>query len=232
VSLQTIADADALRTGLLRSVSHDLRTPLATIGANVSTLLQEDVPWSKDEQRSFLITIDTEVHRLTRLVSNLLDASRLEAGVVHPHVVHVAIDDLVASALATIDTQHRTIDLDIPLDLPLIDTDPDLVERIIANVISNACRFCPSTDAVRISAGVFPTHAEIVVIDKGEGLDISKRASVLKPFERLSDDQTGVGLGLSVANGFATLLGGELRFEDTPGGGLTVSIILPIPETP
>lgn len=225
-SLRALAETDELRTGLLRAVSHDLRTPLATIEANVSSLLQRDVTWSSEEQQSFLISIEREVHRLTRLITNLLDASRLEAGVVSPREIQVELDDLVASALETIDTQGRRLDIDIPEGLPRLTTDPDLYERVLANVVSNACRFNPEDQSVRIRAGVSPGSIDLLVIDCGPGIRAALRDRLVAPFQRLNDEGTGAGLGLAVASGFIHLLGGALRFEDTPGGGLTVVIEL------
>ncbi len=225
-ALRALAEADALRTGLLRAVSHDLRTPLATIEANVSSLLQGDVSWSPEEQQVFLTSIEREIHRLTRLVTNLLDAGRLEAGVVTPRSIEVELDDLVASALETIDTQGRRLEINLPEDLPPLRTDPDLYERIVANVVSNACRFSPADLPVRIRAGVSPGKIDLLVIDCGPGIHESERNGILAPFQRLNDEGSGAGLGLTVASGFVSLLGGSLRFEDTPGGGLTVVIEL------
>jgi two-component system sensor histidine kinase KdpD len=223
---QAIAETDALRTGLLKAVSHDLRTPLATIEANVSSLLLTDVAWTSNEQNVFLVAVDREVRRLTRLVTNLLDAGRLEANVVTPRFLRVALDDLVASALEAIDTYGRVLAIDLPDDLPLIETDPDLAERVIANVVSNACRFSPTDQPIRICGGTAGRGLELLVIDRGPGIPEKKRASIMASFQDLNDERSGAGLGLSVASGFMTLLGGELRFDDTPGGGLTVAIEL------
>jgi two-component system sensor histidine kinase KdpD len=225
-ALRAIAETDALRAGLLRAVSHDLRTPLATIEANVSSLLQSDVSWSPDEQYAFLTSIEREIHRLTRLVTNLLDAGRLEAGVVTPRSIDVELDDLVSSALETIDTQGRRLEINLPDDFPALRTDPDLYERVVANVVANACRFSPPEQPVRIRAGVSPGKVDLLVIDCGPGIHESEREGILAPFQRLNDEGSGAGLGLTVASGFVNLLGGTLRFEDTPGGGLTVVIEL------
>jgi len=219
-------ETDELRTSLLRAVSHDLRTPLATIEANVSSLLQPDVTWSANEQNNFLQAVEREVHRLTRLVTNLLDAARLESKIVKPRVVEVALDDLVASALETIDSQGRVFDIDLADDVPLISTDPDLAERVIANIVSNACRFGPPDQPIRICGGATSDGVELLVIDRGPGIPEKKRVALMASFQNLSDERSGAGLGLSVASEIMTLLGGELRFEDTPGGGLTVAIDL------
>jgi len=227
-AMRALAEADALRTSLLRAVSHDLRTPLATIEANVSTLLAQDVTWSAADQRAFLNVIEKEVHRLTRLVTNLLDAGRLEAGVVTSRRVSVEIDDLVASALETIDTQGRTLQIDIPDTLPSVMTDPDLYERVIANIIANACRFGPAEEPVGIRAGVNVGSLDLLVIDRGPGIDQSMVERMIAPFQRLEDDGSGAGLGLTVASGFVELLNGSMRMENTPGGGLTVVITIPL----
>lgn len=227
-AMRALAEADALRTSLLRAVSHDLRTPLATIEANVSTLLARDVTWSAHDQRAFLSVIEKEVHRLTRLVTNLLDAGRLEAGVVTSRSVCVEVDDLVASALETIDTLGRTLQIDIPDTLPSVMTDPDLYERVIANIVSNACRFSPLDEPVGIRAGVESGTVDLLVIDRGPGIDQSMVEQMIAPFQRLGDEGTGAGLGLTVASGFVQLLGGSMRMEDTPGGGLTVVIAIPL----
>ncbi|MDE3082743.1 MAG: sensor histidine kinase KdpD [Acidobacteriota bacterium] len=227
-AMRALAEADALRTSLLRAVSHDLRTPLATIEANVSTLLAQDITWSSSDQRAFLTVIEREVHRLTRLVTNLLDAGRLEAGVVTSRLVSVEIDDLVASALETIDTLGRTLKIEIPENLPSVVTDPDLYERVIANIIANACRFSPAEQPVTIRAGVDAKYMDLLVIDRGPGVDPAMVERIKAPFQRLGDDASGAGLGLTVANGFIELLGGSIRMEDTPGGGLTVVVAIPV----
>jgi two-component system sensor histidine kinase KdpD len=223
---EAVAQVDSLRSGLLRAVSHDLRTPLATIEANVSSLLASDVRWSPFEQHNFLVAADREVHRLTRLVTNLLDAGRLEAKLITPRVYNVALDDVVAGALEATDAQGRVFAIDIPEDLPLIATDPELLERVIANLVSNACRFGPPDQPVRITAGLTGQKVELLIIDRGPGIPESKRSAMMASFQHLSDERSGAGLGLSVASGMMELLGGELRFDDTPGCGLTVVLEL------
>jgi two-component system sensor histidine kinase KdpD len=194
--------------------------------------LQTDVAWTSNEQHGFLVAVDREVRRLTRLVTNLLDAGRLEANIITPRYLHVALDDLVASALETIDTYGRVLAIDLPDDLPLIETDPDLAERVIANVVSNACRFGPPDQPIRINGGTTGHGLELLVIDRGPGIPEKKRAAIMASFQDLNDERSGAGLGLSVAAGFMALLGGELRFDDTPGGGLTVAVELARKELP
>jgi two-component system sensor histidine kinase KdpD len=224
-----LAQADSMRTGLLRAVSHDLRTPLAGIKASVTSLLQDDVRFDPPQEREFLEVIDEECDRLTRLVENLLDASRLQAGVVAVRNLPVLLDDVVAAALASIDGSVRPVDVDLPTELPPVWVDPALLERVLANLIANAIRFSPSGTPVRVTAGVVSDRLEVLVIDRGPGIPASTRASVLRPFQRLGDaEEGGIGLGLSIVHGFTELLGGVLRLEDTPGGGLTVVISLPL----
>ena len=226
-ALQALAEVDALRTGLLRAVSHDLRTPLAAVRANVSSLLLEDVEWSAADQRAILELIDRDIQRLTRLIADLLDAGRLEAGVVVPRLSEVALDDLLAGALETIDLCGRRLDIRIPDDLPLLRTDPDLVERALANVVANACSFSPSGEVVRIQAAIAPGRIQVVISDRGPGIPRADRAEAIEPFRRLVDSGMGTGLGLSVAHGFLGVLGGSLLLDETPGGGLTVVLEIP-----
>ena len=227
VAAQAIRAADKLRTGLLRSVSHDLRTPLASIRANVSSLLSHDVVWAETERQAFLQSIEQEVDRLTRLVSDLLDASRLEAGVVTPRLVEVALDDVIASALETIDTHNRSLIITLNDTLPELKTDPTLLERVLANLISNACRFSPIDQAVTIRAGHDANVIRIEIVDRGPGADLANLATLVSPFQRDDDSAPGVGLGLSVAIGFLELLNGRAEFSETEGGGLTVMLEIP-----
>jgi len=220
-------EADALRIGLLHAVSNDLRKPLAAIQANVASLQLNTVTRDRAEEEQLLSSIEHDVLRLTRLVANLVDAGRLEAGVIVPHYVDVSLGDLVATALRSIDTRGRDVNLDAPDPAATMSTDPKLAERIIANVVSNACRFGPIDRPVRVHAVVNDTGLELLVIDRGPGIAPAQRAAILEPFHRLGNEAAGIGLGLTVVSGFVQLLGGELRFEDTPGGGLTVVIELP-----
>jgi two-component system sensor histidine kinase KdpD len=225
--LRAIAEAEALRTGLLRTVVHDLNEPLVAIGAKVASLLEKGLTLTREEHRDVLTEMDAELRRLSGLVANMVDVGRLETGVVEPQSIGTAVDELLHAALKSIDTQGRTLDIDMSDDLPGFITDPVLAERVIAVVLHNACRFNPVDQPVRINAGVSGGFVQILVIDRGPGIPPAKRAAILAPVRRRNDDQSGADLGLAVASGFAELLGGHLRFEDTPGGGLTVVIELP-----
>lgn len=226
-----VREADELRTAMLRAVSHDLRTPLASIKASVTSLLADDVDWAEEDRRDFLHTVDAETDRMTRLVGNLLDMSRLQAGVVTLHLAPTAVDDVVANALASVSGLPDDVIVDVPADLALIDVDPELLERAVANVVANAAAWSPAGRPVRIEAAQVDDLVHLRVIDRGPGIPADRRDAARQPFQRAGDSggpaPAGVGLGLAVAIGFVTALGGELALEDTQGGGLTVDMALP-----
>jgi len=186
------AQGDRLRTAILRAVSHDLRTPLASIKASATSLLQDDIAWTPEAQRDFLETIDEEADRLDTVVGDLLDMSRLEAGVVRPALSPVGLDDVVHGALASLSETTGVVVRDVPTTLPP------------------------------------------VLADHGPGVPARDREQLFEPFRRLGDRPSppGVGLGLAVARGFVDAMGGRLRLDDTPGGGLTAVVILPAVPAP
>lgn len=234
-----LAAANELRTALLRAVSHDLRTPLASMKASVTSLMQDDVAWSAADTRTFLETIDTEADRLDRLVGELLDMGRIEAGAVEVALTPVSVDELLAGALDGAGATPDRIRLEVPEDLPGVVVDPPLVERALANVLTNALRHSPPDAPVRVVAAGLGDDVVVRVVDTGPGIHPDQRARVLQPFQRLGDGRTdpaagerasgvgGIGLGLAVARGFTEAVGGRLDLDDTPGGGLTVSLSLP-----
>ncbi|HEX7135947.1 MAG TPA: DUF4118 domain-containing protein [Iamia sp.] len=224
-----LAAANELRTALLRAVSHDLRTPLASMKASVTSLMQDDVAWSADDTRTFLETIDTEADRLDRLVGELLDMGRIEAGAIEVALTPVSIDELLAGALDGAGATPARIRIEVPEDLPGVVVDPPLVERALANVLTNALRHSPPDAPVRVVAAGLGDDVVVRVVDTGPGIHPDQRARVLQPFQRLGDGRTdpGVGLGLAVARGFTEAVGGQLDLDDTPGGGLTVTLSLP-----
>jgi two-component system, OmpR family, sensor histidine kinase KdpD len=225
---EALAETDALRRSLLQAVSHDLRTPLASIKAAVTSLLQRDVAWSTHDRDDLLGTIDTATDRLDRVVANLLDMSRLQSGALSLRCAPVALEDVVAAALGSIpEDAHRTT-VDVPETLPLVEADPALLERAVANVVSNALAWSPPDQPVRIEAAPVQERVCLRVIDRGPGIPSAQRARIFEPFRRLGDRSTdaGVGLGLAVAHGFVTAMHGEISVDDTPGGGLTVTISL------
>ena len=225
---EALAEADLLRTAILRAVSHDLRTPLASIKASATSLLQEDVEWTPTARHEFLATIDEEADRLNDLVGNLLDMSRLETGALVVGLRPVALEETVALALASLSETTDQVVVDVSERLPAVIADPVLLERVVANVVSNALRYTPPDEPVRIEAGEVAGRVDLRIIDRGPGVPPADRERIFEPFQRLGDRAGGggVGLGLAVARGFTAAMGGELALEDTPGGGLTAVISL------
>ena len=216
-AMRARAETDALRIGLLRSVAHDLKAPLANIETSVVSLRTSQ---DSDEQRRSLGAISREVDNLTRLVTNLLDSGRLETKMISPRRWRTTLRDVVANARGLVDTKGRRVEIEFPSDLPTVVTDPDLLERVVINLLTNACAFSPLDEAIRVSAGCTPGEVELLVIDRGPGTRDPRRRIPALGGER-EDTGADEDLGLRVAAGFVKVLGGELRFEDTPGGGLT-----------
>ena len=225
-----LAEVDAVRTAILRSVSHDLRTPLATIKAMVSGLRDPTVDWTAAQIAEALAAVDEETDRLNGLVGNLLDASRLQIGALAIHATDAAVDDVVQGALRSLGATAAAVVVEQSGDLPLLHGDAALLERSLANVIANALRHAGDVAPVRVTSGVVGGRVAICVIDRGAGIPIADRDRVLAPFQQGGDQRRaddGVGLGLAIARGFVEAMGGALRLDDTPGGGLTVTIEVP-----
>ncbi|MFY9782013.1 MAG: DUF4118 domain-containing protein [Acidimicrobiales bacterium] len=225
---QVRAESEAARSSLLKSVSNDLREPLTTIQFKVAALLDGTATAPVKVQRERLEAVDVEVKRLTRLINNLIDVGRLETGSVTPQLVTTSLSDLIQQALATVDTSGRQVDVDVAPNLPRFTTDPTMVDRAIAIVVGNALQFGPVKEPVRIAAGALEHSIELLVIDRGPGMTEARRQAILDSTQRFSRDQRGVDLGLTVASSFVRMLGGDFRFEDTPGGGLTVVMEFPL----
>ena len=226
----SVVEIDRLRTALLNAVSHDLRTPIASAKAAVSSLRSRDLAWSERDQQELLAAADAALDRLTALVTNLLDLSRLQAGVLSVASQPVGLDDVVARALEQADAA-RAVDLDVPETLPDVLADAGLLERVIANIVENALRYTPLTQPVRVAGSTHGSTVELRVIDRGPGIPPGDRDAVFAPFQRRDDHATssgaGVGLGLAIARGFLEAMHGTLTLDDTPGGGLTAVIALP-----
>lgn len=225
--------ADKMRTALLAAVGHDLRTPLAAATAAVSSLASTDVQFSAGDRAELVNTAQVSLDRLGRLVSDLLDASRLQAGVLAVYLESVAIDELIPLALDDINASHHSVEVDLPDDLPEILADPVLVQRIVANLTANALRFSPAGVRPRIGATVAEHPHNVVrlrIVDAGPGVPPERRDAIFAPFQREGDEDatSGVGLGLALSRGFAEAMGGTLDPEETPGGGLTMIVTLPI----
>jgi len=232
-TIEQLSAGNALRTALLQAVSHDLRTPLASIKAAVTGLMEGDVGFTAQERTDLLGAIDTSTDRLDRLIGNLLDMSRLQAGVTTATVVPTAMEEVVAAALSALAVPYDRVRIDVSEQLPLVLADGALLERSVANLVSNALAWSPPEGVVRIEAAEIAGRVELRIIDRGPGIPQSQRSLVFEPFQRLGDrsSDAGVGLGLAIARGFVELTGGRLELDDTPGGGTTFSIILPIAPT-
>ena len=222
-----------MRTALLAAVSHDLRTPLASAKAAVTSLRDSGVTFSDHDRDELLATADESLDRLTRLVGNLLDMSRLQAGVLGLTEVDVGIEEATPRALDELGEAGRTVRLKFPDDLPTVRADPALLERVLVNVIGNALRFSPPGQPPTVTASEQDGMVELRVIDHGPGIPELDREKVFLPFQRLGDrdNETGVGLGLALSRGLTEAMGGSLRPDSTPGGGLTIVLALPASET-
>jgi two-component system sensor histidine kinase KdpD len=229
---EELAHANDLRSALLAAVSHDLRTPLASIRALASGWLEPGVNWRDADTRDFMRTIDSEADRLHKLVENLLDMSRLQSGALQLFNRPTGLDEIVPAALASLGDRARTVVADVPETLPRVDVDPTLLERALANLVDNAMRYSGDGEPVHVEAAFVAGRVDLRVVDRGRGIPVTQRERVFQPFQRLGDtpDNDGVGLGLAVARGFVDAVGGTLTIEDTPGGGVTMVIELPVAE--
>jgi len=192
------------------------------------------VGWDADELHAFAQTIDSAADRLNHLVGNLLDMSRVQAGAVRASVRPVFLEDVVAAALASIDPRPEQVEVDVPDSLPAVETDPTLLERALAHIIANSLAWSPRGRPVRVEAALVSDRVHLRVIDRGPGVDRTDRERVFQPFQQLGDRDShgGVGLGLAVARGFVEAVEGTILLDDTPGGGLTVLIDLPVAPVP
>ncbi|WP_424216230.1 ATP-binding protein (plasmid) [Streptomyces sp. BI20] len=223
-----LVDSDRIRTALLAAVSHDLRTPLASVKVAVTSLRSTDVDWSEEDRAEFLEGIEDGADRLDHLIGNLLDMSRLQTGIVVPIIRETDLDEVVPMALAGV--PDGSVRLDIPETLPMVAVDRGLLERAVANVVENAVTHSPPGRTVRVSAGAVADRVEVRVVDRGPGVPDEAKDRIFEPFQRHGDAPAGagVGLGLAVARGFTEAMHGTLTAEDTPGGGLTMVLTLPL----
>ncbi|BBX72324.1 sensor protein KdpD [Mycobacterium shinjukuense] len=234
---EAIVRADELRRSLLSAVSHDLRTPLTAAKVAVSSLRAADIAFSPEDTAELLATIEESIDQLTALVGNLLDSSRLAAGVVRPELHRVYLEETVQRALISIGKGatgfYRSAIDRVKVDVgdAVVLADAGLLERVLANLIDNALRYAPNS-MVRVNAGRVGDRVLVNVIDEGPGIPRGAEELVFEPFQRLGDhdNTTGVGLGMSVARGFVEAMGGTIAAGDTPGGGLTVVVDLAAPE--
>jgi two-component system sensor histidine kinase KdpD len=224
---EALAEGNRMRTALLAAVSHDLRTPLASIKASVSSLRQTDVAWTPKDEADLLATVEENADRLDALIGNLLDMSRLQAGSLAPFLRPTAVDEVAPVALRGLDDADQ-MRIMVPEGLPLVKADPGLLERVLANLFSNALYHSPPGRPPALQAHRAGDSVVLEVIDHGPGVPDALKTEIFEPFQRFDERKVGVGLGLAVAKGFTEAMGGAIVAADTPGGGLTVRITLPV----
>ncbi|AWW40720.1 ATP-binding protein [Streptomyces cadmiisoli] len=228
--VEPVRAADRMRTALLRAVGHDLRTPLAAGWAAVTSLRSRDVEFTAEDRDELLATADESMAKLSRLVENLLDLSRLEAGVLRLNLRPTSLEEVLPAALSDI----TGVEVGEVERVPQVLADPPLLERVIANLVSNADRHAPAGTKVLVTASVLAGRVELRVVDRGPGLPAADRERLFEPFQRLgdTDNTSGLGLGLALARGLTEAMSGTVSPEDTPGGGLTMVVSLPLAERP
>ncbi|MBO0822882.1 MAG: sensor histidine kinase KdpD [Actinobacteria bacterium] len=224
-----IAEADRVRTALLAAVSHDLRTPLAAAKAAITSLRSHDIEFDEADHDELLATADESLDKLTRLVDNLLDMSRLQAGALAVFPRPADLSEIVARSLDDLGPPARAVAVNIPHDLPEVAVDPAILERVISNLTANALRYSPSGTPPALTASALQDRVELKIIDWGPGVPESERNQMFVPFQRMgdTDNTAGVGLGLALSRGLTEAMSGTLEPDETPGGGLTMTLSLP-----
>ncbi|GAB3406071.1 sensor histidine kinase KdpD [Schumannella luteola] len=247
-----LAANDKVRSALLSALSHDLRRPLAAATAAIGGLRTAGDALSDDDRRELLATADESLGALAQLVTDLLDVSRLQAGVLAVATQPVDPADVILPALEELAVElgggrgrwpgpgprdraeaaagPDRVTLDLAPDLPTAAADPVLLQRVVVNLVANALRHSPAGAPVTITTSSFGDRVELRVIDRGPGIPPERRDDVFVPFQRLgdTDNSVGLGLGLALSRGFVEGMRGTLTPEDTPGGGLTMVVALPI----
>jgi len=224
-----LAETDRVRSALLAAVGHDLRTPLAGIKASVSSLRQTDLTWTPEEQSELLGSIEDSTDRLNGLISNLLAMSRIQAGAVSVRVGPVAVDEVVGAALLSLGAGDELVD--VPEDLPAVLADGGLLERVIANLVANARRFTPAdAPPAVVATREGDDRISLKVVDHGPGVHQEMWEQMFEPFQTLGDrhPNVGLGMGLAIARGFTEAMHVELVPSRTEGGGLTMSLAIPV----
>jgi len=213
---------------MLSSLSHDLRTPLASILGAATTLLANLGLYDVARTKEMLVTVREEAERLDRFVGNLLDMSRLQVGALVAHSSPVDLQEVVPSTVAALSRPSGVV-WQIEPSARRVVTDPGLLDRVLGNVIENALRYQSGGLPVMVNASRVADRVEIRVVDSGPGVPEADLDTIFLPFQRHGDVPAGdgVGLGLAVARGLAEAMDGAVHAEPTPGGGLTVVITLP-----
>lgn len=226
---EVLRRTDELKTALLDAVSHDLRTPLASILAAAGSLRQQDVEWSDGQRTEFVAAIETEARRLDRLVGDLLDLSRIEAGVLTPRKAWYDVGALVEDVTGRLRpvTAGHAVRISVPDDLPPVQLDYVEIDQVLSNLIENAAKFAPPGSDIDVSATVDGDDLRIEVADRGPGITPAEAGRVFAPFHRIARDLRGTGLGLAIARRLVEAHGGTIRVEQRGGGGSRFVFTLP-----
>lgn len=231
---ETLRRSDAAKTAILRTVSHDLRSPLTAMRAATEALTNPSLELSEEDEAGLLDTMATESQRLSRLVDDLLDLSRLEVGAAAPQLELWTLDDLVGRTLADLGPDAVRVSVHIPADLPPVRVDGVQIERVLANLLENALKFSSGHDPVELNAAHDNGELIVRVVDRGTGLTDEELGRIFEPFE-YGDTQTaqrGAGLGLAIARGFAQVNGGILWAESQRENGAVFVLSLPVVSAP
>ena len=223
--------SDAMKTALLRAVSHDLRSPLMAILTSAGALAHGELSLDPEDRRELAETILGEAERLDRLVDNLLDLSRLQAGAAAPEPSVWAVEDVVLQALDGIEAAGDRVEVSLPEEeSPYVQVDLHQAERVVANLVENALRYSPDTEPVRVQVRETGSEVLVRVVDRGPGVPPGEAERIFEPFQRgsLAGDVRGAGLGLAIARGFAEANGGRIWVESWAGQGATFVLALPV----
>ncbi len=228
---ETLRRSDAVKTAIIQAVSHDLRTPLATMETALGSLRDTRFVLTDADRAELLDAIDAEHTRLKRLVENLLDLSRLQAGAARPAPELWAVDQLLVDALDEVEGGER-VEVVLPEAVPAVLVDAVQIERVLVNLLENALKFSPPDATVGVRVASTRDQVVIRVIDRGGGIPQTELARIFEPFQRLPGErQRGAGLGLAIARGFAEANGGRVWAESKPGQGASFMLALPVLET-
>lgn len=231
---QLDAETNQLRAAMFSSVTHDLRTPLTSIKAGVTSLLDPGVHYEPAQEQELLTTILEETDRLNRLVGNILDLTKIRAGALIPTRQPAAIDEIVEAVVARVSPHLPGVTIHTKLreDLPDLLVDPMQLDQVISNLVENAARYSPANGEITISASSFRDDVQIRVTDQGPGIPAEERERVFEAFYRgrTNPETPGTGLGLAIVKAIVVAHGGRIWVEGAPGGGTAVVIEIPVEE--
>ncbi len=233
-NVQVHEAAEKLQTALLNSISHDLRTPLVSITGALSSLQDDGTDLSSETRRSLIENAGEEAERLNRIVGNLLDMTRLEAGAMQVHKQPGEVQDLIGTALEQMHGRlgQDVVTVEVPADLPMVPMDFGLMVQVLVNVIDNALKYSPPGSPLEIRAGVVADQMQIEILDRGIGIPPDDLEHVFDKFYRVQRPQSvsGTGMGLSICKGIVEAHGGRIKAENRAGGGTIIQLDLPLAE--